>query len=304
MDGLYVSTIKTIAGYLEIINKYGFDENSNIFYRGQSQYHDKNNETEWNVSPSVFRNKDRDESDIYNLIMTECAHEIEKDATHIEVLCQMQHYGVPTRLLDITKNTLAALFFACVNSNGVINKDYDGIVYLLRAEKEYIKVYDSDTVSMLASIPRFCESDRDGIKKAARQSVKKHEQESDQISDFNKNDNAIVQRLLHEIRKEKPAFKEIMKPKHILNPCIVTPQKKNARIIRQDGAFVLFGLGYDDLAFSNEQSGISITKKIIVDKNSKDKISYELEHCGISLKTMYPEMYKVAEYLSRKKLSF
>ena len=84
----------------------------------------------------------------------------------------------------------------------------------------------------------------------------------------------------------------------------MTPQKKNARIISQDGAFILFGLGQDEMLLSDDESQVFIPKKIIIDKKSKKKISGELEYCGISLKTMYPEMYKVAEYLTSDRLTF
>ena len=44
-----------------------------------------------------------------------------------DTLVKMQHFGLPTRLLDMTTNPLVALYFACENENEMAS---DSIVYI------------------------------------------------------------------------------------------------------------------------------------------------------------------------------
>ena len=41
-----------------------------------------------------------------------------------------QHYGAPTRLLDVSRNPLVGLFFACWNPTKICNEDEDGLVWI------------------------------------------------------------------------------------------------------------------------------------------------------------------------------
>jgi hypothetical protein len=270
----------------------------NIFYRGQSN-------STYTLTPSVFRKKIRiEENKIYTEIMTECAHEFEGCSLHNEILSKMQHYGVPTRLLDVTTNALVALYFACDD-----NKDVDGVVYVIKTDESRIKQYDSDAISILASLPRFKDEEKKEMLALAKEvranGFGDYDYDDIIIADFNKH--KIIKRLLHEIKKEKPAFENIINPNDILTNYFLIPRKNNARIIRQSGAFIIFGLIEEEIKEENDSLKFRHLNyinsiRIIIDKYSKETIINQLSCFGISKATLHPELYKVAEFIKEKYL--
>lgn len=283
----------SVASFLEQLPRLNEKMGGNIFYRGQS-------DVSFRMTPSVLRNHMQfREHEIYNEIMTECSHEFDDCKLQNEILSKMQHYGVPTRLLDVTTNALVALYFACEADGGT-----DGVVYVIKTEKSKIKQYDSDAVSILSSLPRFNNEEKKSIYEYAKSAISVVEVKDNVEKIRNFNSLRIIKRLLHEIKKEKPAFENIINPDDLLENFFFIPRKANARIIRQSGAFLIFGLGSNAIEieqfYKEENLENSSSYKIIVDNLSKKKIIDQLSCFGISKATLHPELYKVAEYLKDK----
>ena len=271
---------KKIRNIQEFINKLPplIEKSRNgIFYRGQS-------DTDYKLIPSVFRGGVKGkEQKIYLKVLAECSIEFDKNIRHIDIISKMQHYGVPTRLLDVTTNALVALYFACDDKN---NHNKDGCVYIFTPQDKDIKQFDSDTVSILSSLPRFNDKDKNLLLKNAKDYSSCNDIDSD-IEGFNNKD--TVKRLLHEVKKENPAFENIINPNHLLQNYFIIPKKDNPRIIRQSGAFIIYGLKGKEIKHHDE---------IIIPKDSKENILRQLKCFGISKATLHPELYKFAEYIN------
>lgn len=87
-------------------------------------------------------------------MITQCPEDFKDCQYTFEYLVKMQHYGLPTRLLDITSNALVALYFACY-SNRSDEFSKDGKVFVYAVRKDAIKNYNSDTVSVLSNLAQL-----------------------------------------------------------------------------------------------------------------------------------------------------
>lgn len=380
-----MATIENIKEFLEEIEN--LESNNNLFFRGHED------ET-YLLEPGVYRkdnttkkNLIEHEDVIYREVISKAPQDFSGKNT-LESLALMQHYGVPTRILDLTESALVALYFACSNSK---NDDKNGEVIVFDIPTESVKYYNSDRVTILANLAK-CEKDFNYNKFIIDNKIseiKKLEKKKidtklyDKIRDFDidvftflmdKNEEIIEEfeddilfknfdenlkkymsiydkkftikfdaifinsyvehiqnhirseinkeitnanemyfgKLLHNIREDKSYFDAIINPLDLPKVFAVKPKLDNPRIVRQHGAFLIFGIkethfvGFGDYKPMAELNtdwilrGNPHKERIIIDKDSKDKIRKELNTLGFNQSTLFPEIDKVAEYVRDK----
>lgn len=134
--------IKSVAEYIAHINELPQviagdvkTYESTFVFRGQSS-------VDYELLPSIARDSHQPKVGSHtilpiagslvheaNFVETACRilpNVFKRDMLPVDLLACLQHYGVPTRLLDVTSNALAALYFAC-GAEGL-----DGEVFIFR----------------------------------------------------------------------------------------------------------------------------------------------------------------------------
>ena len=247
---------------------------SSAFYRGHSLVN-------YQLQPSVFRNKELslNEHRLVNDIQVECPEEFVDCQSRFERLVKMQHYGLPTRLLDVTTNPLVALYFACCSNTSSI-----GELVLLYKDDNLIRYSQSDEVSILSNLSTLDWN-------------QKYSLFSWLCGMASGNYNRAMKYLLSNVQLER-SYVDYIKKEVLRNDYFVYALKKNKRIAKQDGAFVLFGLGGG--CGLESQRFKKNGKRIIILVKGKNNILESLDSYGINEATLFPEIDNVAAYLKRK----
>ncbi len=272
--------INNIADFVRELRKIPRLRNSELFFRGHSDF-------EYKLEPSIYRNKKliSNEHNLFKEFILRTPTDFINEKSALEKLVKMQHYGLPTRLLDLTTNALVALYFAC-SSKG----KRDGNVVVFRIPNNDIKYYDSDTVSILSNIAKRPNSfSVEKIRSLTRTEFNKQEQ---------------IGYLLHEIKEEKSYFQSIINPLDVERVVAVKVKQSNNRIIKQSGAFLIFGVNGrknqsakipNDWILNLKQKGVDFR----IDNESKETILDELNALGINESTLFPELENQAKYLKK-----
>ncbi|WP_331711977.1 FRG domain-containing protein [Pseudomonas sp. CCOS 191] len=244
----------------------------------------------WSLKPSVMRDLRVDaESNIFRELMLETPADFSADNTMFEKLVRAQHYGLPTRLLDVSLNPLVGLFFACSDESFM---GEDGEVKVFNFRKTRVKYADSDAVSIICNLARLKDVQQELIKLQRKRSS---EWDEDLVKDFRKVDE--VERLIHFVRAEKPHFLNVIKPMDLFKYFFVYPAKSNRRIIAQSGAFVVAGLL--DYKYPEGSAGFTV-KRIRIPASRKASILGDLDSLNINSRSMFPEIESASKYIKKK----
>ena len=147
--------VESLSQFIECLESIHPSKDEIVVYRGHS---DKCYE----LKPGLLRKGNEglrdNEAEIFRDIEAARPMSFINDNTTLDKLVTMQHYGLPTRLLDVTSNPLTALYFAVTS-----RQEKDGTVLVLKASKSINKFFDSDTVTCLANLVHLNKKAKDEV---------------------------------------------------------------------------------------------------------------------------------------------
>ena len=246
--------IKCVSEMLEFaksnaLREYHEKTNSTAFYRGQSDY-------KWHLVPSVYRDGQFEYEPIYIKEMERIRPDEFKDCDCFGKLVKMQHYGLPTRLLDITMNPLVALYFACRTRQSV-----DGAFYHLSSPTFWP---DNDAIKIVAEYATEHKSFSE-LAKENREKV---------IHSLGVPAHVVLPPYTNErIKQQKGAFL-------IFGMTFRKPNEEAREYIPQ----------YCEITEEQEKLICPEIKKVRIPAENKKTIMKELELLGVDEGTLFPEL--------------
>lgn len=253
----------SIENYNEILKRYqGIPE---LYYRGQSEEYKA-------MPPSIARRVGYavNESKIYQEAISLGAVELEGLTSPLEKLSKLQHYGIPTRLVDVTIDPLIALYFAVED----VDSKFPGNVYIYDL-KGYAA--DSTEIKVLSILPTIENLSSDNI-----------------ASKYQKQFNEVITH--DEVRR-------------IVNSPVILQysnalQKSNPRLHNQKGTFLICGNELSGDTITGKLKSLDTyapTLVIRIPYEYKRAIKQELDNrYKINRMSIYPELPSVAKYIEAK----
>lgn len=258
-----------------------------IYFRGECS-------NSWNLLPSVKRYSSVEEGEMLFDLLSRQPEQFSGITTAMAQWVLAQHYGLKTRLLDITRNPLVGLFFA---SQFHDNSRDAGRLHVFAVPKsfrvlsvyysQFIKPFNSDTISVIANFAKLSREQQEVILGSGGTSGMPSD---DRVIKYD----TAMRRLYHFINQERPNFEKRIDIRDLFSVFVVEPQKLFERIRAQSGAFMIsaFHCKFEEEELKKFNNGIPYHHhyKLTIPDCAKENIQDELELLNITKETLFPSL--------------
>jgi len=294
----YGIEITSVSSFIDEVNKIKDDlygSNEELFFRGQKTDF-------WDVIPSIFRGNFLSvEHTLMQVPLLKAPYEFISINNDFEIMTKYQHYGMCTRLLDLTTNPLVALYFACEEYGDVCYKEIEneedtkiqeanGVIFF---NKKYSVSTNEINIKVISSLSQIDLSNDNTLESILRKLTERQ----------------AISKELEERWKSKEHYEEFINI--IQNNYIVIPPYNNERLSRQCGMFLLAGCFNFVYTESISESSIEKGYKDLRDEfdrkffyisgEKKKEILEELDTYNINEATLFPELEHQLSYIKNKK---
>ena len=277
-----VSSVSDVIDLSGIIRKC-YDNNYNVYFRGEGC-------SQWKLCPSIMRESQiRDnEGNMLHDLMSSRPEEFILMKSALSQWVLAQHHGLRTRLLDVTKNPLVALFYAC---DDVSSTKHDGILHVFVIPKNLVKSFNSDSISVITNFAKLSRAEQKSL-------LGYRNIPSDQSY------RRILGRLYNHIGHENPYFKEKIDPRDFFRIFVVEPQQSFERIRAQAGAFIISAFHErferDHILNLNGKTPVYNHYRIKVSSGSKRDILRDLAFINVKREVLLPGLDESAKAIIEK----